>query len=372
MKILALCSGYLLSGKEFVTLNTIRGFQHYGHYCKIFFSGWNDGKFAEKLREMNADHEPLKLGWYYLTKISWSLDSLWHYPGAVKKVLRAQKKIRPGIIYTDSFRPVILLYPFLKGKIVFHVNDPHAFSALNRFLMRVANRKISLYLAASSFIKKDIIACGVNEHKIMVVHNGVPMPAEAVKEYMPAKKIRIGIAGQVLPRKGHEDVVEACSLLRGKIPFELKIFGSGAKDFIQQLKNAVKEKNIEDDVEWMGFQSDKKEIYDSLDVLLAPTRNEEPFALVALEASGYRVPVIASKSGGFYESVVDEKTGFLVNKNSPAEIAAKLTWLYNNPQQLMQMGNNAREYATTNFSIEKMNEKIEQIFSELCPGKEIL
>jgi glycosyltransferase involved in cell wall biosynthesis len=181
---------------------------------------------------------------------------------------------------------------------------------------------------------------------------------------MPKNKIRIGIVGQVIPRKGHEDLVDACKLLKEDgVSFELLIYGSGFPDYIELVKNLILKNNLTNDVHWMGFEKDLNNIYSKLDVMVAPTRNEEPFALVALEAAAYKVPVIASRSGGFPESVLDNKTGFLVDKNAPEMIAQKIKLLFQDPSKLKIFGENGRINVMNQFTIEHMQKKMEKVIN---------
>jgi glycosyltransferase involved in cell wall biosynthesis len=238
MKILGICSGSLFSGKEGVTVNVVKGWKEEHHEVKMFFSGWHDGVFEKNMNELRVENYPLKLGWYYVSKLLWSLDSLVHYPKALRQYLKIQKKFKPDLIYVDSYRPVVLLKPFLKGKVVLHVHDPHADSKVERFLIKKANKRIDRYIAVSNFIREDLVRAGVEREKITVVHNGIEIPSDQPKQYMPQGRIRIGIVGQVIPRKGHEDLIEACSLLYiDGLPFDLYIYGGGDKDFISRLKN---------------------------------------------------------------------------------------------------------------------------------------
>jgi phosphatidylinositol alpha-1,6-mannosyltransferase len=98
-------------------------------------------------------------------------------------------------------------------------------------------------------------------------------------------------------------------------------------------------------------------------VVIAPTRNEEPFALVALESSAYRVPVIASRSGGFPESIIHERSGYIIEKNSPASIAEKIKLLYESPALLKQLGEGARNFMLEHFTLQKMQNKVEEVLA---------
>lgn len=360
MRILGICSGSYFFGKEAVAINVMKGIKKNGHSIIVIFSGWNDGVFEKKLKEMGIKSYPLKLGWYYLRKISWSLDSLVHYPKALAQYIRIQKDFQPEILYVDSYRPIILLMPFLKAKIIYHVNDPHMDKRSDRVFLRLIRNRVSQFIAASEFIKKDLISAGVNKNKIVVIHNAIDMPDEESKEYLPKGKMRIGIVGQVIPRKGHEDLIQACSLIKGEVPFELYIYGSGNRNYIDHIKQLTLDLNITESVHWRGYEKNKKEIYQNLDVLIAPTRNDEPFALVALESSAYKVPVIATNSGGFPESIINNKSGYIVMKQSPEMIAEKIRLLFSNPLQLKTFGMQARNNIVKNFTSECMHDKMEK------------
>ncbi|HVG42669.1 MAG TPA: glycosyltransferase family 4 protein [Chitinophagaceae bacterium] len=364
MKILGIVSGSILSGKEFCTLNAAKGFIKNGHEVKIIFSGWHDGKFQARLNEHKIENIPLKLGWYYKTKPLWSIDSLVHYPKSLFKYLQIQRRFSPDFIFVDSYRPVLLLKQFISKKIIFHVNDPHAHSKIDCMVLSKVQNKIYKFVAASQFIKKDLINAGIKEHKIEVVHNGIEIPKEPIKVYMPQNRIRIGIVGQVIPRKGHEDLINACKLLKEEgVAFELLIFGSGFPGYIEIIKKQIVESNLENEVYWMGFEKDLNNIYSKLDIMVAPTRNEEPFALVALEAAAYKVPVIASRSGGFPESVLDNETGFIVEKKAPEKIAEKIEILFRNPSKLKIFGYNGRVNVMNRFTIEHMHQKMENVLT---------
>jgi len=100
------------------------------------------------------------------------------------------------------------------------------------------------------------------------------------------------------------------------------------------------------------------EEYASAMVLLC-TSVLEPFGLTALEAMACETPVVAVREGGYRETIVDGKTGFLVARN-PAEIADKLSFLTGHPHEARRMGRSARNHVINNWNwergIAKLNE----------------
>lgn len=151
----------------------------------------------------------------------------------------------------------------------------------------------------------------------------------------------------------------------GNIPFELCIYGKGDNTYIQVLKDKIAKAGLTDNVVWKGFEADKKNVYDSVDVVVAATRNDEPFALVALETGAHKVPIIATKSGGFPECIIDGVTGYIVPKHDSAAITAKLKGLYINSMLLQNMGNAAHKNISEYFSIDLMHQKMRKVLSEI-------
>src|SRR5690606_38051024 len=62
-------------------------------------------------------------------------------------------------------------------------------------------------------------------------------------------------------------------------------------------------------------------------------------------AYAYGKPVIASRVGGLPNIVVDNETGFLVEPRSAEQIAERIIFLLQNPQERKRMGDSAYSYA---------------------------
>jgi glycosyltransferase involved in cell wall biosynthesis len=64
----------------------------------------------------------------------------------------------------------------------------------------------------------------------------------------------------------------------------------------------------------------------------------EPLGIAAVEASLFRLPVVATRIDGFLETVTDGETGILVPVNDPSAIAAALCRLFDDPEEARRMG----------------------------------
>lgn len=102
-----------------------------------------------------------------------------------------------------------------------------------------------------------------------------------------------------------------------------------------------------------GFLTDRDLVWEyNKGRVVAVFGRNEPFGLVALEAMACGTPVIALSEGGFKETVVDGKTGFLVPPD-PNSIYERLNHILQNPSLQKKIGKQAREYVVTNWTWER-------------------
>lgn len=94
------------------------------------------------------------------------------------------------------------------------------------------------------------------------------------------------------------------------------------------------------------------------------TSRLETLGLVPLESMACGVPVIATKVGGHRETVVDGKTGFLVDFN-PVEIAEKIVLLLKKPELSKKIGEEGRKWVEKQWVWDKQIKDLEALFIHL-------
>ena len=158
-------------------------------------------------------------------------------------------------------------------------------------------------ICCSDFIRRGIVARVGDDARIATVLNGVNTELFCPPPRSPARVPPVVLfIGRMLREKGPDLLVRAAiDLKKAGTPIRLRLVGSQnfnaadeLTDFEQQLRSLARE--LEDLVEFLPFRSRGEVIreYQSADVACVPSRWNEPFGLVVLEAMACALPVVAS------------------------------------------------------------------------------
>ena len=139
------------------------------------------------------------------------------------------------------------------------------------------------------------------------------------------------------------------------------------EDCLSHLRCLAKELNLEDQVFFLqNISSNQKMalLKRALCVLYTPPM--EHFGIVPVEAMMAGCPVIAIASGGPTESILHERTGFLVPEGDIQAMADAVERLLREPGLAHEMGELGRQHATETFSLDIFGRELEGILEELC------
>jgi len=362
-KILALTMGSYIGGTEIVTLQVFKLLKtKFQIHCMV--NGWNDGAFISELNKININYTTHKLGWFHLRKLFWTVDTLMNLPKAIFIFIYHIARNNYDLYYTSSYRPLVLLSPFVKKKVIYHVHEFNSQSKISNFCIRKIDSKVIQYIAVSISIKDDLIKIGVDANKINLVYNGVDTSLSVNKS--ERNLINIGIVGQIAPHKGHKLLFEAFNIIyNSNKNIRLIVRGNQSEnDFKKELLEFQDSCGLGNVVSWRPFSKNLSEIYSEIDILCVPTLFAEPFGLVACEASAFGIPVVASNSGGLKEIILDNETGFLVSSNDLEGFSEKLKILSENESLRIEMGSKGKKHVSLSFSKDRFSNSIEKLFSK--------
>ena len=93
--------------------------------------------------------------------------------------------------------------------------------------------------------------------------------------------------------------------------------------------------------------------------------------MVAVEAMMCGTPVVASRVGGLQDLIVDELTGYLVDRLNPPALAAALAQFVRNPELGLWMGRNALMWSRNRFEVESVARRYVNLYETLKRGEEL-
>jgi glycosyltransferase involved in cell wall biosynthesis len=379
VRILFVCPSSTVFGAEVATLNLLSGLQRKGHALLAVTTIWTDGEFSRRLQGIGVPEVRLPFG-TFSKKMSWQAIT-WTIAMAVRLPQlwlgwgRVCRKFKPDVLVLTNPKQGISVYPWLKLQpaIMIEHNAP-PLNAANRWMYKTLARKLRLFVPVSDFQVRNICALGIARAQVRVINNGVFSSdrRDLIDQLWtgidrrPVPPLRIGIAGQISPHKGHDCLVDAACLLKAReMKFEIRVFGRGNPDYIVHLKKKISDSGLEGNWLWMGYETSADRIYTKMDVCVVPSVFDEPFGMVAVEASAYGVPVVASRRGGLPEAVQAGITGWLIESGDARLLAERLSWFVDNPDKCRDMGRAGQERVFNTFTVEQSAARFGELFKRL-------
>jgi|GEM_PF-1592510 len=364
-KLLVFCGGYLIGGQEIVTLNYLKELITLGVQIHCITNAWGNGDFEKRLKDLRIPFTSIKLGFIYPRKPVWTLETIFFLPRAIKEIKKIISVFQPNAFYHTSFRTIYMLQFFLKVKHILHVHENISKTFFNKYILKSINKNTKKFIAVSNVTKDHLILCGIDESKIEVLHNGteiIPLPQHTLKQ----KSYKFGLVGQIAPHKGHDLVVEAMALLKQKdVYFNLKVFGQGAQDYIDKLKEKIEEYDLVDYIEWKGFINNIDDIYSNIDILLFPTITLESFGMGIIEAGVRGVPCLATQAGGLAEIIDHNYNGWLFYKKDVSDLVSKIEATMKKNCDLTDIIKNNYNRISAKFDIKKQASQLKSIIFDL-------
>jgi glycosyltransferase involved in cell wall biosynthesis len=313
-----------------------------------------DGPFAAHLLERGIDLEVVERRWRYdplpFLRL-WSIVSRWH-PDLVQSW---------GYMTTLAGFPIYraLGIPYIDSSIrtgdVELLRSLWCRAGINRASLVVANSQCGLLSAGVSLKRSRVIRNGFDESRIPSV--SPPRQDDRFTIIMAARMHRakdfasfFAAARQIVADLG-STAMRFVALGDGPERASLQL---GAQDLVAA---GVLE---------FGFATEvmSELLVSDCGVLMTSPSRLEGCSNTILEYMACGLPVVCSKGGGTDELVVHGETGFLVAAGDSRGLAAKLRWVYSNPDAARAMGARASATVKRDYSVEAMISATLDAYSE--------
>ncbi len=242
---------------------------------------------------------------------------------------------------------------------------------------RFALKNLSKAIAVSSGVERSLKSV-FPASKISLISNGIDAaPIDDAERQMLRKAFRdfhgipddvhlVGTVGELTPLKGQNDLVLAANeILRQEPDVHFIIVGldnTVDKRYRRDLKRLVRVLGHDDRFIWLDWVDDTTSLFAALDMFVSASHTES-FGMAILEAIALGTPVVASATDGAKELVSDVEN--LVPVGNPVRLAETILARLTDPARTQVMAERARSVARSRFSLDRMIEETERLYSNI-------
>lgn len=368
-RILAISHDAYLYGAQRSLLDVVAGLAQAGHEVEVCVPA--TGALVPLLRELRIPvHVVPFLRWIRPAAQSGAWDWLRlvvGFPAAVWRATRLLRRGRYNVVYTNTVTVVDFAVAAKLARVphVWHLRE----SAVDHPQLRspVSNRRVAAVARALSrrviYNSNYLLACyGPSvAGKDVVVYNGLPVPPAPVgtPERLDGRMVVL-TAGFMDRGKGLDILLDALALLPPDLRDRtvLRVAGDIEGGYMAR-EIAPRLQHLGATVELLGWVADLRSVLAGVDLLVSCSRHE-PFGRTLVEAMMLGLPVLATRSGGPEEIVVDRVTGLLVPPGDPHALSKALSCMLQEPELRAACGRAGRVRAQAQFSLEASVREVER------------
>lgn len=137
----------------------------------------------------------------------------------------------------------------------------------------------------------------------------------------------------------------------------------GDGPFYKDCEEFVVEKGLRENVYLLGFRKNARQLFPDFDIFVL-TSQFEGLPMTIIEAMFAGLPIIATDVGGVNELVEEGRNGLLTEPHNVDQLARKMMYLIENPEKRINMGKESHKTANENFTITKMIQEYEKLYTE--------
>ena len=330
-------------GAENQTISLMQGLEGCGH--QVSFVG-SCPVLLERCEELRIENEQLHIGPPPVTK--WGAISFFWRQFAMRKKLLDAIADKPDAIFMLSLSEKILLTPYaLKAgiKVIWQEHDTvGTWLTKSPWLSKLRKMSSAVQTVCVSELSAQIFR-DLGYANVTGIPNGVESGKWKVESGKQDDQLIIGCIARLSPEKGVDVLVEAIS----QTDLPLKVLGSGP----QKIGNT-------DQVEVLDRIECIDDFYNQIDVLVLPSRKEDPFGLTVAEAMMRGIPTICTDACGIAAHLTPGVDSIVVEAGSSGALRAALKQMKDQTLR-KELSVAGKTYAEKYFTIQAMVDRYEYL-----------
>lgn len=341
-------------GAEVQVLSLMEGLIEHGHEVRFL------GSCPTLLKECKKRKIPvtqLTIGPPPVTK-SGAISFLWRKK-RMKTLLEQAIDHLPkadAVIMLSLTEKILLTPVFQYSNIpVFHLEHDRVGRWLTKNPWLKKLRKLSksaTTIVVSELSKKIYVKLGFPENKVIAIPNGIniPNPHSNPHPRPHPYHLHIGCISRLTKDKGVDLLINAVKDIKG---INLTIVGSGRDE--EDIKKPIA--NCQLPIALKKRIDDIASFYSSLDLLVLPSREHDPFGLVVAEAMMLGIPTVVTDACGIADYLENEKDAIVVEAGSSDELKEGISKVIDNADLRNSIAKTGLKTAQKQFTVNKMVER---------------
>jgi len=296
---------------------------------------------------------------------------------SVKKFKKLLRRVRPDIVHTHAALSGRVA-AWLCGKTCKIIHTRHSVFEPSRWQTRFPMRQIlgavnnffsDAIIAVSPAAKDNLLALGVNGHKIHIIFNGMPPAREYSRDEcallrqkynVPPDAFVLAQIARLTEVKGQDDVLAAAC----QWPDDVIVLMAGDGELRPHLEARIKNEDIKN-VRLLGFVDAVEELFAIMDVQLSASFGTEATSLALIQGMSVGKPAVVTDYGGNPYVISDGENGIVVPTRDPNALAAAVTRLRGDAELYAYLSKNSRECYARKFTLQEMIKNIENLYREM-------
>lgn len=363
MKIIIVSPAYPLRGgianfasqlyQELSKENEVSIFTFKRQYPKIFFPGKTQFEVGE-----DADRIPTKVEIDSINPFSW------------KKTANNIINEKPDLVIFKYWLPFFSpCYSSIAKEIkkksaakllaVCHNIIPHEKRFSDKYLSKMFLSKMEYFILLSKEVEKDLLTFIAKPKSKILPHPVYSRFGKSVEKQRAKEHLKLSGSNYILffgfirDYKGLDDLLITMSKLKHK---EIKLLVAGEfytdkEKYLNIIKENKLEKNIILKTDFIPI-NEVKYYFSACDVVILPYKSATQSGIVQI-AVNFSKPVIATNVGGLAEVIINEESGYIVEKENPNELAKAIDKFYTEKKEILFSKNITKiadKYSWKNFA----------------------
>ncbi|TSC80589.1 MAG: group 1 glycosyl transferase [Candidatus Peregrinibacteria bacterium Gr01-1014_25] len=221
--------------------------------------------------------------------------------------------------------------------------------------------KLATTVVVSEMSRDIYRELGWPEENIVAIPNGVEMQVSlpTVRIPIPDSRLHIGCLSRLTHDKGIDVLIDAMDHLPD---IRLTIVGTGRDE--ADFKARAARGGARDRIDFLPSVRAPQDLFDAIDILILPSREHDPFGLVAAEAMFRDIPVIVTDACGI-AGYLQSGTDAIVVKAGDRGALQEAISLLSDREHRNAIGTAGQHAAQEKFTAERMSRQYEELLQSL-------